>query len=91
MTENEAKQLIYKAVADTETDANGRIGYKPAQNIQKQYGISQVRVVTVNGRIRTAYPYEGESVWKWIKNIGWKHEEIDSQSVKKIELIEGKI
>jgi len=74
MTEGDVRKAVYEAVENTDTASEGRFLYDGyGTGFVDRTGVSEVRVVMKDGRIRTAWPEEGSSVWKYVSegDHGW--------------------
>ncbi|WP_276302609.1 hypothetical protein [Halorussus lipolyticus] len=75
MKKKDIKRMAYQAVKNSDTDRQDRITYDLGPKLESKTGVSTIRVVTRNGRIRQVYPIEGDAVHKWIQEVGkWKDE-----------------
>ncbi|WP_276282785.1 hypothetical protein [Halorussus caseinilyticus] len=79
MTESDIKKMVYKAIKNSETDRQDRIAYDLSSGLKSQTGVSRIRVVVRNGRVRQAYPKEGDAVHKWIQEVGMWKDELENQ------------
>ena len=73
MDTTDIKGMIYEAVKNSNTDQQDRITYELSSELESKTGVSTIRVIIRNGRVRQAYPTEGDAVHKWIQEVGeWK-------------------
>ncbi|WP_435362877.1 hypothetical protein [Haloarchaeobius sp. DYHT-AS-18] len=75
LTDEDVKDLIYKAIKDGETtNPKGKVKYyfEPTDNGFPNSGIDDMRViVTAEGAVKTSHPLSGKSVWKYVPGVGW--------------------
>ena len=74
MTETDVRRSIYEALENSETTDQDAIVYDGfSSSYVDRTGVEAVRVIIRNGRIRTAFPKRGPSVWKYVSegDVGW--------------------
>jgi len=74
MTEEDVRKAIYETVENTDTSSEGAFVYDGySSDFVDRTGVSNVRVVMQDGQIRTAWPKEGSSVWRYVSegDHGW--------------------
>ncbi|WP_310918632.1 PQQ-binding-like beta-propeller repeat protein [Haloarcula saliterrae] len=74
MSRRDIRESVYQAVKDTKTTEQDAFNYDGfSSEFVEQTGVESIRVVIRNGRVRTAYPKRGPSVWKYVSenDVGW--------------------
>jgi hypothetical protein len=74
MTNQDIRDAIYTAVKNTKTDSQDAFNYADfSTEFVEETGVSSIRVIIRNGKVRTAWPKDGDSVWKYISegDVGW--------------------
>ena len=63
MDKNDIKKMIFRAVKASDTDEQGAIEYDTSAEFESKTGVSRVRVILRNGRIRQAFPKDDDLTW----------------------------
>ena len=74
MTETDVRRSIYEALENSETTDQDAIVYDGfSSSYVDRTGVEAVRVIIQDGRVRTAFPKRGTSVWRYVSegDVGW--------------------
>jgi len=74
MSETDIRKAIYEAIDNRETTRQDAIEYGDFDSqFVSNTGVSRVRVIVRDGKIRTAFPKKGPKVWKYVSedDVGW--------------------